>query len=46
MAVKSADGSTIEIGPGEAFEVRPGHDAWVVGDKTRVALDVSVKKTD
>lgn len=27
------------IGPGDAFEVKPGHDAWVLGDETCVALD-------
>lgn len=46
MAVKSADGSEIEIGPGDAFEVGPGHNAWVVGDETCVALDVSFKGSD
>lgn len=46
MAVKSADGSKIETGPGEAFEVGPGHDAWVVGDEMCIALDVSFKGTD
>ena len=46
MAIRSADGSKIEIGPEEAFEVGPGHDAWVVGDETCVALDVSFKEAD
>ena len=45
MAVKSVDGSTIEVGPGDAFEVGPGHDAWVVGNDTCVALDVSFKES-
>ena len=39
MAVRGADGSEITVGPGEAFEVQPGHDAWVVGNKPCVALD-------
>ncbi len=43
MALKSADGRKIEIGAGEAFEVKPGHDAWVVGEETCVALDVYYK---
>ncbi len=42
-AVMSADGSKVEVGPGDAFEVGPGHDAWVVGDEMCVALDVSFK---
>lgn len=43
MAVKDANGCRIELGPGDVFEVGPGHDAWVVGDKTCIALDVAFK---
>jgi uncharacterized cupin superfamily protein len=39
MAVRGADGTEITLGPGEVFEVGPGHDAWVVGDEPCVALD-------
>jgi hypothetical protein len=39
MAVRGADGAEVTVGPGEAFEVGPGHDAWVVGDEACVALD-------
>jgi hypothetical protein len=39
MAVRSAGGKKITVGPGMAFEVQPGHDAWVVGDEPCVALD-------
>ncbi len=46
MAVESADGSQVEIGPGEAFEVGAGHNAWVVGDEMCVALDVTFKPSD
>ena len=41
IRVKDADGTEMEVGPGDVFEVGPGHDAWVVGDETCVALDVS-----
>ena len=34
------DGQTAEFGPGEVFEVPPGHDAWVVGDEPVVLVDV------
>jgi class 3 adenylate cyclase len=26
------DGTELTIGPGEAYEIPPGHDAWVIGD--------------
>ena len=42
MIVKGADGTEVQVGPGEAFEVAPGHDAWVVGNDPCVALDFGV----
>lgn len=35
------DGSEFEIGPGDANDIQPGHDAWVVGDEPYVGLDFS-----
>ena len=39
MGVRAADGTEVEVRPGEAFYAAPGHDAWVVGDEPCVALD-------
>lgn len=39
MAICTADGKESTVGPGEAFEVGPDHDAWVVGTEPCVALD-------
>lgn len=39
MAVRDADGIEWRVGPGEAFEVGPGHDAWVVGTEPCIAVD-------
>jgi mannose-6-phosphate isomerase-like protein (cupin superfamily) len=39
MAIRGLDGKEIYVGPGDAFEVGPGHDAWVVGDEPCVAID-------
>jgi hypothetical protein len=33
------DGSEFEIGPGDAHDIEPGHDAWVVGDEPYVGVD-------
>ena len=33
------DGSEAEVGPGEAYVIEPGHDAWVVGDEPVVLLE-------
>lgn len=45
MVVADADGRKVELGPGDAFEVGPGHDAWVTGDEMCVALDFAMKPT-
>jgi hypothetical protein len=34
-----ADGSTMEIMGGDAYEVPPGHDGWVVGDEPWISID-------
>ena len=39
MRIVGADGSEYEIGPGTAYEIQPGHDAWVVGDGMAVAFE-------
>jgi uncharacterized cupin superfamily protein len=39
MIIKNSDGKEIRVGPGEAFEVGPKHDAWVVSEKPCIALD-------
>jgi hypothetical protein len=28
LAIKHEDGTEVEIGPGEAYVIEPGHDAW------------------
>ena len=39
MKVAMDDGSEIEVGPGDAFVMPPGHDAWIVGDEPCEILD-------
>lgn len=39
MRVVLEDGTSYDIGPNEAYEIPPGHDAWVLGDVDWVSLD-------
>ena len=39
MKVVADDGAEIEIGPGDAFTIPPGHDAWIVGDEACEMVD-------
>ncbi len=41
LHVVSDDGGEAELGPGEAYEVEPGHDAWVVGDEAVRSIEFS-----
>ena len=34
-----ADGTELDLGPGEIASLPPGHDAWVVGDEPVVVVD-------
>jgi hypothetical protein len=33
------DGTELEVGPGDAYVIEPGHDAWVEGDEPFVAYE-------
>ncbi len=39
VRVQMRDGIELEIGPGDVFEIPPGHDAWVIGDEPWVSVD-------
>ncbi|MGI8928829.1 MAG: adenylate/guanylate cyclase domain-containing protein [Candidatus Limnocylindrales bacterium] len=39
LRVEMQDGMEMELGPGEVFEIPPGHDAWVVGDEPWISVD-------
>lgn len=41
MHVVMDDGSELDFGPGEVAVVPSGHDAWVVGSRPFVAIDVT-----
>ena len=41
LKVVTDDGSEMEIGPGDAYYVSPGHNAWVVGDEAATGVEFS-----
>ena len=41
MRVKLDNGEELEIGPNDAYDIPPGHDAWIVGNETYIGVDVS-----
>jgi hypothetical protein len=43
MHVVQDDGSEADMGPGDAYVIAPGHDAWVVGDETFVGYEFESK---
>ena len=40
------DGTEGEVGPGNAYVIQPGHDAWVVGDEAFVAYEFESKTAE
>jgi class 3 adenylate cyclase len=45
LRVEMPDGTELEIGPGDVFEIPPGHDAWVVGDEPWVSVDFEAMRS-
>src|SRR5215207_4636737 len=41
LHVRLDHGTEEEFGPGDAYVIPPGHDAWVVGDERVVSVDMS-----
>ena len=46
MRVMHEDGSVVELGPGDAYVIEPGHDAEVVGDERFVGLEFQPKAAE
>jgi class 3 adenylate cyclase len=45
LHVVLADGTTFDFVAGDAYEIPPGHDAWVVGDETFHSIEFSGART-
>jgi hypothetical protein len=41
LGIKMEDGRTFEYGPGDAYEILPGHDGWTIGDEAVVGIEFS-----
>ncbi len=39
MHIVHDDGTEADIGPGDAYRIAPGHNAWVVGDESAVSYE-------
>jgi mannose-6-phosphate isomerase-like protein (cupin superfamily) len=46
LAVTHDDGTEVEIGPGQAYVIEPGHDASVVGDERFVGLEFESRSAE
>ena len=39
IGIKMDDGTEFEVGAGDAYDIPPGHDGWVIGDEPFVGVD-------
>jgi len=46
LHVEFADGSTLDAGPGDVFDIPSEHDAWVVGEEPFTMIDWGGKARD
>ena len=46
LAIRHEDGTEVEIGPGDAYVIEPGHDAWVVGSDVFVGYEFDSKAAE
>ena len=46
LHIEHEDGTEVEIGPGDAYVIEPGHDAHVVGDEAFVGFEFEPKAAE
>lgn len=39
LRVAHNDGTEVDLAPGDAYQIAPGHDAWVIGDEPFVGVE-------
>jgi mannose-6-phosphate isomerase-like protein (cupin superfamily) len=46
LRVVHDDGTELELGPGDAYVIEPGHDAWVAGDERFVGFEFESRSAE
>jgi hypothetical protein len=46
LRVVHDDGTSLDLGAGNAYVIEPGHDAWVLGDDRFVALEFEQRSAE
>jgi hypothetical protein len=46
LHISHDDGSEADLGPGQAYLIEPGHEAWVVGDEGVVAFEFEPRSAE
>ena len=46
LRLRHDDGTEVELGPGDAYVIEPGHDAWVIGSAPFVAYEFDSKAAE
>ncbi|MFR9805574.1 hypothetical protein ACL02T_25310 [Pseudonocardia sp. RS010] len=46
LRLRDDSGGELDLAPGDAYQVPPGHDAWVIGDEPFVALEFDSKTAE
>jgi quercetin dioxygenase-like cupin family protein len=45
LGARMDDGTEMTFGPGDAYEIPPGHDGWVIGDEPAAGLEIMGAET-
>jgi ethanolamine utilization protein EutQ (cupin superfamily) len=45
LHVQSDDGGQADLGPGDVYDIEPGHDGWVVGDESVTSIEFTGAET-
>ena len=46
LHVRHDDGTESDVGPGDAYVIEPGHDAWVIGSEPVVCFEFDSKAAE